>query len=152
MIRLLLPPLLSLLLITACGGGGTGSTSAPDQPLDLDAETGQSWRLWAIRAQQIASLTEDQYRAPALTPARASEQQGRAERLAAEIRSAASSTEPVLRLADDLDELIEGLQFGIEYSTNTGASVIAIRIPTLEEAFDQLAEDADAVIEMLQED
>jgi len=85
-----------------------------------------------------------------MLPSQAAEQKERAEMLAEEIRSRESSNELVLRLADDLDEVVGALEFGLQYAENAGLPVIAIVIPILEDALSQLAEEATALSEMLE--
>ncbi len=85
-----------------------------------------------------------------MLPSQAEEQQKRARALVEEIRSMEPSDELVLRLADDLDELVEALEFALEYARNAGFPIIRIQIPSLEDALSQLAEDATALSKMLE--
>ncbi|MCH8921279.1 MAG: hypothetical protein IIA23_11345 [Chloroflexi bacterium] len=70
--------------------------------------------------------------------------------MAEEIRSGESSNELVLRLADDLDEIVGALEFGLQYAENTGRLIVNIVLPNLPDALTQLAEDATALSEMLE--
>ncbi len=148
MIRLTL--LLSAVVIIGCGGAGLDASPTPTQPLDLDEATTRLWSSWAETAQQIASATEEQYRSATLTLALAREDQQRAQALSEEIRNAETADELVLKLADDLDALVGALDFGLEIAKNVGITVIDIAIPTLEDAYAELALDANALSEMLQ--
>ena len=69
--------------------------------------------------------------------------------LSEEIRSADSSSEPVLTLASDLDDLVGRLEFALEYGSNANLAVIRIEIPGLVDAINQLAQDSVALGEML---
>jgi hypothetical protein len=73
----------------------------------------------------------------------------RAQTLAEEIRHEESSNEVMLRLADDLDELTQALEFALEFVEQTGHGVVNIEIATLTDALDQLAKDATIVSEQL---
>ena len=148
MIRSLLT--LFLLMIIGCGGTSLAPSPTPTQTLDLDPETAQLWAGWATEAQQIAGLTAQMYNSGAVLPSRAAELQKRAKTLAEEIRSGESSNELVLRLADDLDEVVGALEFGLQYAENAGLRIINIVLPNLPDALTQLAEDATALSEMLE--
>ena len=139
---------LTLFLLMIIGCGGTSPT--PTQTLDLDPETARLWAGWAAEAGQIANRTNQMYRSGTMLPAQAAEQKERAEMLAEEIRSRESSNELVLRLADDLDEVVGALEFGLQYAENTGRLIINIVLPNLPDALTQLAEDANALSEMLE--
>ena len=139
---------LTLFLLTIIGCGGT--SLAPTQTLDLDTQTAQLWAGWTAEARQIASRTDQIYNSGAMLPVQAARQQERAKTLAEEVRSRESSNELVLRLADDLDEIVGALEFGIQYAENSGRLVINIVLPNLPDALTQLAEDATALSEMLE--
>ena len=119
MLRLLV--FLSVLAITGCGGASLTPGPTPTQPLELDQETAQLWAGWATEARQIASLTAQMYGSGTMLPAQATQQQERAKTLAREIRSRESSNELVLRLADDLDEVVGALCAGA-WSGETSAT------------------------------
>ena len=85
-----------------------------------------------------------------MLPAQVAQQQERARILAERIRSTESSNELVLRLADDLDEVVGALEFGLQYAENSGLLIINIVLPNLPDALTQLAEDATALSEMLE--
>ena len=148
MIRSLLT--LFLLMIIGCGGTSLAPRPTPTQTLDLDPETAQLWAGWATEAQQIAGLTAQMYNSGAVLPSRAAELQKRAKTLAEEIRSGESSNELVLRLADDLDEVVGALEFGLQYAENASLLIINIVLPNLTNALVQLAGDATALSEMLE--
>ena len=141
---------LFLLMIIACGGTSLAPSPTPTQTLDLDPETAQLWAGWAAEARQIASLTAQMYNSGAMLPVQAAQQQQRAKTLAEEIRSRESSNELVLSLADDLDEVVGALEFGLQYAENSGRLIINIVLPNLPDALTQLAEDATALSEMLE--
>ena len=140
--------LLTLFLLLIIGCGGTSPT--PTQTLDLDPETAQLWAGWAVEARQIASATAQMAISGAILPAQAAQQQERAKTLAEEIRSRESSSELVLRLADDLDAVAGALEFGLRYAENTGIPVINIELPNLSDALNQLSEDETALSETLE--
>ena len=137
-------------MIIGCGGTSLAPSPTPTQTLDLDPETAQLWAGWATEAQQIASVTAQIYNSGALLPSQAAELQEQAKTLAEQIRSGESSSELVLRVADDLDEVVGALEFGLQYAENSGLSVINIVLPNLPDALTQLAEDATALSEMLE--
>ena len=138
-----------VLVITGCGGGDGVSSLTPNQPLDIDPATAQTWARWAAEAQQIASFTRQMYTTGRLSSSTATDQQQRAQRLAQEIRETDPSNQLVLKLADDLDDLIGALEFGLQYAQNAGFTVINIVIADLEDAYAHLAEDAAALSESL---
>ena len=148
MLRLFL--LLSVLAATGCGGAISAPTPTPIQPLDLDPATAELWAGWAAEAQQIAGVIAQTYGSGGLLPSQAAEQQKRAESLAEEIRSAEPSNEMVLRLAEDLDEVVGALEFGLEYAQNAGLVVINVVIPGLVEALNQLVQDATELSELVE--
>ena len=82
-----------------------------------------------------------------MSASQAAEQLDSARSLSKEIRSAEPSSDLVLSLADDLDEVAGALQFAVEYAQNAGFVVIRIVVPGLEEALDQLADDSKALSE-----
>ncbi len=139
---------LTLFLLMIIGCGGTSPT--PTQSLDLDPETAQLWAGWAVEARQIASATAQMYSSGAMLPAQAVQLQERAKTLAKDIRSRGSSNELVLRLADDLDEVVGALEFGLQYAENSGRLTINIFIPNLSDALNRLIDDATALSEMLE--
>ncbi len=141
---------LTLFLLMIIGCGGTSLAPSPTPTQTLDPETAQLWAGWAAEARQIASLTAQIYNSREMLPVQAEQQQQRAKTLAEEIRSRESSIELVLRLADDLDEVVGALEFGLQYAENAGLPVIRIFIPRLGDALSQLAEDATALSEMLE--
>ncbi len=141
---------LFLLMIIGCGGTSLAPSPTPTQTLDLDPETARLWAGWAAEARQIAGLTAQMYNSGAMLPAQVAQQQERAKTLAEEIRSRESSNELVLRLADDLDEVVGALEFGLQYAENSGLRIINIVLPNLPDALIQLAEDATALSEMLE--
>lgn len=141
---------LFLLMIIGCGGTSLAPSPTPTQPLDLDPDTARLWAGWATEARQIASLTAQIYSSGAMLPAQVAQQQERARILAERIRSTESSNELVLRLADDLDEVVGALEFGLQYAENAGLRIINIVLPNLPDALTQLAEDATALSEMLE--
>ena len=141
---------LTLFLLMIIGCGGTSLAPSPTQTFDLDPETAQLWAGWAAEARQIAGLTAQMYNSGAMLPAQAQQQQERAKTLAEEIRSGESSNELVLRLADDLGEVVGALDFGLQYAENAGLRFINIALPNLPDALTQLAEDATALSEMLE--
>jgi len=141
---------LFLLLIIGCGGTSFAPSPTPTKTLDLDPETAQLWAGWATEAQQIAGLTAQMYKSGAMLPAQVAQRLEQAKTLAQEIRSRESSIELVLRLADDLDEVVEALEFGLQYAENAGLRIIYIALPNLPDALIQLAEEATALSEMLE--
>ena len=148
MIRLVLT--IFLLMIIGCGGTSLAPSPTPTQTLDLDTETAQLWAGWAAEAREIANLTAQMYNSGAMLPAQVAELQERAKTLANDIRSGESSNELVLRLADDLDEVVGALEFGLQYAENAGLRIINIVIANLPDAVIQLAEDATALSEMVE--
>ncbi len=141
---------LFLLLIIGCGGTSLAPSPTPTQTLDLDTETAQLWAGWAAEAREIANLTAQMYNSGAMLPAQVAELQERAKTLAKDIRSRESSNELVLRLADDLDEVVGALEFGLQYAENAGLRIINIVIANLPDAVIQLAKDATALSEMVE--
>ncbi len=142
--------LLSVLVIVSCGGAGLDANPTPTQPLDLDESTIRLWSSWAATAQQLARDTEEQYGSATLTPTLARGHQQRARALSKEIRGAETTDELTLKLADDLDALVKALDFGLELAENVGIPVIGVEVPTLEDAYAELAQDASALSERLQ--
>jgi hypothetical protein len=110
------------------------------------------WAGWAEEASQIADLTAQFYASREMLPAQAEQQQKRAKTLSEEIRSGESSNELVLRLADDLDEVVAALEFGLQYIENSGLPLINIVLPNLPDALTRLVEDATALSETLEAD
>ncbi len=139
------PGLMVLATLAACGGSGLAPTPTVDQ------ETARLWAGWATEAHLIATTTSELYRSARMLPSQAMEQQETARTLAEEIRSAEPSDGLVLRLADDLDDVVEALEFGIEYAQNSGRVFIDTVIPTLPDALIQLADNATVVTEALEE-
>ena len=140
--------LLILLAITACGGASLAPSPTPART--LDPATTRLWTTWALEAQTIARTTSQFYASGRMLPSQAADEQGRARMLAEEIRGREPSNELVLRLADDLDELVEALEFALEYAQNAGLPIIRIVIPSLEDALFQLDDDATELIQALE--
>ena len=144
-------PVLIVLSIVACGGASVNPSPSANQPADnIDSETALQWSEWSLRALNIANTTARMYSSGVLTPARAIDQQDQARALAGEVRNAEQTTELLLNLADDLDDFIEALEFGLEFAANANILVINIRIPTLEDALTEITRDAVALAEVAQ--
>jgi hypothetical protein len=133
--------------LTAC----SGSDSAPpgDSLDDLDTETRETWATWAAEASVIARVTNQRYRTGSLTVVLGREHLATARALAAEIRDSDAAGEPVLELADGLDDLVHGLEFGLDYATTAGVAVINIEVTTLADALLELDNDATSLFERL---
>jgi hypothetical protein len=142
---------LLLLLATATLAACSGSDSAParDSLDDLDTETRETWATWAAESSFIARVTNQRYRAGTLTVELGREHLASARALAAEIRDSDAAGEPVLELADGLDDLVHGLEFGLDYATTAGVSIINIEVTTLSDALLKLDGDATALFERL---
>ena len=83
-------------------------------------------------------------------PSQAADKQELARSLANEIRSAGPSSGLVLSLADDLDDIVGGLEFALQYAEGAALSAIAIEIPGLDDALARLADDSRALSEALE--
>ena len=80
----------------------------------------------------------------------AAEQQARARTLAEAIRATEPSNETVLRVADDLDEIVDALEFALQYAENAGFTIIHIAIPGLKDALSNLVDDATELNDILE--
>lgn len=144
--RLLL--LLAVIAIVGCAGASRAPAPAPAR--SVDPATIRLWTGWAERAQQIASVTEQMYRSRGVPLDQAEEQLERAQVLAVEIRNAESSSELVLRLADDLDQFAKALEFALELARNSGHPALIVEIPSLSDSLTDLAGDAAELDEALE--
>ena len=143
--------LLFLLAFPACGGSSPSPSSSPTPIQPVDAAIARLWSGWAASAEQIASVMQQMYASGNMFRDLLTARSVEALLLAEEIRGQESSSELSLRLADDLEELGETLEFAIEYSNNAGApNVGGIFIPGLAEAIDQISEDAGALRDVSQ--
>ncbi len=90
------------------------------------------------------------YQSRSVLPSQAAEQQARARTLAEEIRATDPSSELILKVASDLDEMVAALEFARQYARNSGVAVSTNVLPKLFDALNQLAEDATALGETLE--
>ena len=137
-----------VLIIIGCGGTKLASSPTTDQPVRLDPETTRLWAGWATESLLTAATTARMY--GSMLPDQAAEQQARVRTLAEEIRATEPSNETVLRLANDLDEIVDALEFALEYAENTGLTIIRIVIPGLEDALSNLVDDATELNDILE--
>jgi hypothetical protein len=147
-IAILLLTVVAALALAACSGSDSGPA---DEPLDLDAATRDTWRTWASEANNLARSTDQLYGSSRLTIDLAREHLKAAQDLADEIRASDPPDDAVLVLADDLDDLVHGLEFGLEFAGNLGLTVINIEVSTIDDAILSLARDSQDLTERIAE-